>query len=53
MNKEITYGHQDINYMIKITKDNNFLNNLKIIDFHCITDIYNKDVKDNILDKCF
>ena len=53
MNKEITYSQQDINYMIKITKDNNFLNNLKIIDFHCIPDIYNKDVKDNILDKCF
>ena len=53
MNKEITYNQQDINYMIKITKDNHFLNNLKIIDFYCIQEIHYKDVNDKILDKCF
>ena len=53
MNKEITYNQQDINYMTKITKDNHFLNNLKIIDFYCIPEVHYKDVNDTILDKCF
>ena len=39
--------------MTKITKDNQFLNNLKIIDFHCIPEVHYKDVNDTILDKCF
>ena len=51
--KYINYNSNSIYYLRKITKDNIFIKNLKLIDFECIPIKYRTEFTTNVLNKCF
>tara|TARA_Y100000816_G_scaffold286092_1_gene266688 strand:+ start:5442 stop:6752 length:1311 start_codon:yes stop_codon:yes gene_type:complete len=52
-NKPITFNENEISYFKNITQNNQFIKNLKIIDFDCIPENYHNHIFENVLHNCF